>query len=171
MSQVFRVSYKARILCAHLQRDAACGNKLTQAARVATWARCPSTPGALTGPLFPSATSSRRQKCPPLIPGGPAGEGHALLPASSRGAGTAARVRARDERKASDAPRPPGRLNLEDMAALWCPGQVLAVRCLYWPALLSYTHPRTPSDISIVKQRCLTIFDSCNPPGGGCKNS
>ena len=31
LSQVFRVSYEARILCAHCQRDAACGNKLTRA--------------------------------------------------------------------------------------------------------------------------------------------
>ena len=27
LSQVFRVSYEARILCAHLQCDAGCGNK------------------------------------------------------------------------------------------------------------------------------------------------
>ena len=36
LSQVFRVSYEARILCAHRQRDAACGNKSTQAVRGAT---------------------------------------------------------------------------------------------------------------------------------------
>ena len=48
-----------------------------------------------------------------------------------------------DERRASDAPRPPGRLTLEDMAALWCPGQVPAVRCRCWPALPSYAAPRT----------------------------
>lgn len=94
-SQVFRVSYEARILCAHRQRDAACGNKSTRAARGATLASHPSTPGALTGPLLPAATSSRRQKCPPLIPGGPAGEGHALRPAPSRGAGSAASSRVR----------------------------------------------------------------------------
>ena len=33
-----------------------------------------------------------------------------------------------DERRASDASRPPGRLTIKDMAALWCPGQVPAVR-------------------------------------------
>ena len=95
LSQVFRVSYEARILCAHCQRDAACGNKSTRAARGATRASRRSTPGALTGPLLPAAKSSRRQKCPPLTPGGRAGEGHALRPAPSRGAGSAARARVR----------------------------------------------------------------------------
>ena len=52
LSQVFGVSYEARILCAHRQRDAACGNKSTRAARETTWARRPSTPGA----LLPAAT-------------------------------------------------------------------------------------------------------------------
>ena len=48
-----------------------------------------------------------------------------------------------DERRSSDVPRPPGPLTLEDMAALWCPGQVPAVRCRCWPALPSYAAPRT----------------------------
>jgi hypothetical protein len=36
LSQVFPVSHEARILCAHRQRDAACGNKSTRAARGVT---------------------------------------------------------------------------------------------------------------------------------------
>ena len=43
LSQVFRVSYEARILCAHRQRDAACGNKSTRAAR-GTPTNCSKTP-------------------------------------------------------------------------------------------------------------------------------
>ena len=84
VSQVFR---DARILCAHRQRNAACGNKSTRAARGATWASCPST----TGPL----------------PHHHAGGSTALRPAPSRGAGSAASARVQpglegDERRASD---------------------------------------------------------------------
>ena len=50
-------------------------------------------------------------------------EERAQLPAHACGPGLEGH-----ERRASDAPRPPGRFTLEDMAALWCPGQVPAVR-------------------------------------------
>jgi len=79
-------------------------------------------------PGFEAATASRRQKCPPRAPGGPAGESRALRPAPQRAAGPAAPAgvqpgREGDKRGHGGPPRPPGRLNLEDMADLWCPRQ------------------------------------------------
>jgi len=94
-------------------------------------------------PGFEAATTSRRQKCPPVSPRGPAGESRALRPAPPRPREQRARRRlwARNpgreggNRGPGGAPRPPGRLNLEDMAELWCPGQGPVVRCRCGPAL------------------------------------
>ena len=101
-------------------------------------------------PGFEAATTSRWQKCPPRAPGGPTGESRALRPAPRATAGPAAPAgvqlgREGDKRGPGGAPRPPGRLNLEDMAALWCPGQGPVVRCRCGPALPSYAARRTAS--------------------------
>ena len=100
--------------------------------------------------IFEAATTSRWQKCPPRAPGGPTGESRALRPAPRATAGPAAPAgvqlgREGDKRGPGGAPRPPGRLNLEDMAALWCPGQGPVVRCRCGPALPSYAARRTAS--------------------------
>jgi len=62
-------------------------------------------------PGFEAATTSRRQKCPPVAPGGPAGESRALCPAPPRAAGPAAPAGAQlgregDKRGPGVAPRP-----------------------------------------------------------------
>jgi len=100
--------------------------------------------------IFEAATASRRQKCALRAPGVPAGESRALRPAPRATAGPAAPAgvqlgREGDKRGPGGAPRPPGRLNLEDMAALWCPRQGPVVRCRCGPALPSYAARRTAS--------------------------
>ena len=115
-------------------------------------------------PGFEAATASRWQKCPKRAPGGPAGESRALRPAPRATAGPAAPAgvqlgREGDKRGPGGAPRPPGRLNLEDMAALWCPGQGPVVRCRCGPALPSYAPPRR--HVRDCRQMSAIVSRSC----------
>ena len=87
LSEVFRVSYEARIFVR------------SSPARRSMWKQV-DTGCSRSNPGKPSkhawrSHGARRQKCPPLTPDGPAGEGHALSPAPSRGAGSAASSRVR----------------------------------------------------------------------------